>query len=225
MMISVHLPKTAGVSFRATLEKKFGAQLRLDYGDRPLHKGNFERNFSSIEAATKSHMMNFDEVACIHGHFLPIKYLLLRDQAATPFVTWMRHPVDRIVSHYEFWKRDYNGSTAGPLHKRVVMEGWSLKQFCLSEETRNLYDKLLWAFPIEYFDFIGIVEHYEEDHTYFVKNYLHVNTVTVRLNTAPSRDHLVELDRGFRQEVEAFHRADMRLYSTALAMRDKRMRG
>lgn len=225
MIISVHLPKTAGVSFRATLEKKFGVQLKPDYGDRPLHKGDFERNFSSIEDAAKIDMVKLDGVACIHGHFLPIKYLLLRDRAATTFVTWMRHPVDRIVSHYKFWKREYNASTAGPLHKRVIEEDWTLRQFCLSDEIRNLYDKFLWAFPIGYFDFIGVVEFYEEDHAYFVRNYLHVNTATERLNASPSRDHLVELDLGFRRDVEAFHGADMRLYAAALAMRDQRMSG
>lgn len=225
MMVSVHLPKTAGVSFRATLEKSFGARLQQDYGDRPLHKGSFERNLLSVEAATKLYTMNLDEVACVHGHFLPVKYLLLRDRTATTFVTWMRHPVDRVVSHYEFWKREYNATTAGPLHKRVITEGWSLTEFCLSEEIRNLYGKFLWAFPIEYFDFIGIVESYEDDHRFFVTNYLQTSTATERLNTAPSRDHIVELDRGFRKEVEAFHEADMRLYAIALAMREKRMSG
>lgn len=223
MMISVHLPKTAGVSFRATLEKNFGVRLSEDYGDMPLHKANFERNLLSIEAAVKTHMVNLDEVACIHGHFLPVKYLLLRDRVATTFVTWMRHPFDRLVSHYEYWRREYNERTAGPLHKRVIMEDWSLQKFCLSEEMRNLYDKFLWAFPIEYFDFIGIVEFYDEDHAFFVNNYLQANTATERLNAAPSRNHPMGLDRGFRQEVEIFHRADMRLYSTALAMRGKRM--
>jgi hypothetical protein len=225
MMVSVHLPKTAGTSFRATLEENFGTRLKKDYEDLPLHKGNYERNLASIEAATKSYMINLDDVACIHGHFLPVKYLLLRDRAAMIFVTWMRHPVDRVVSHYEFWKREYNESTAGPLHRKVVVEGWSLRDFCLSEEIRNLYDKFLWAFPIEYFNFIGIVEFYEIDHAYFVKNYLNVNTAAERRNAAPSRNHLAELDSGFRREIEAFHGADIKLYNTALAIRDKRVAG
>jgi hypothetical protein len=141
------------------------------------------------------------------------------------FVAWMRHPVDRVISHYEFWIREYNESTAGPLHKKVLMEGWSLREFCLNAEIRDIYDKFLWAFPIEYFDFIGIVEYYNEDHAHFVRNYLTVNTAAKQLNAAPPRNHLAELDSGFRREIEAFHRADMRLYNTALAIRDKRVRG
>lgn len=225
LMVSLHLPKTAGTSFRATLEDHFGAGLRSDYDDMPLHKGGAERNLASLEGAVSNFLGNFDGVACIHGHFLPMKYLLLRDRLNLEFVTWLRHPVDRLVSHYEFWKRQYDPATAGPLHRTVVTQDWSLERFCLSEELRDVYAQFLWAFPLEYFSFIGIVEHYEEDHAFFVEDRLGASVAPKRLNVAPQRERPAALDSGLRRDVEAFHAADMRLYETALAMRSRRLGG
>jgi hypothetical protein len=222
MMISVHLPKTAGTSFRATLEDHFGTGLRSDYDDIPLHKGVAERNLAGLEGAVSNFLKNFDDVACIHGHFLPLKYLLLRDRKPLQFVTWVRHPIDRLLSHYEFWMREYNASAAGPLHRSVVTEEWSLERFCLSEELRDVYSKFLWAFPLEYFDFIGIFEHYAEDHAYFVARHLNCSIPTKWLNAAPQRKRQQALDNGLRRDIEEFHAADMRLYEAAVSLRSRR---
>ncbi len=225
LMVSVHLPKTAGTSFRATLAEHFGTRLRSDYDDMPLHKRGAERNLASLEGAVANFLGRFDDVACIHGHFLPMKYLLLRDRTPLQFVTWMRDPVDRLVSHYEFWMRRYNPDTAGPLHRTVVTEAWTLERFCLSEELRDIYAKFLWAFPLEYFSFIGIVEHYDEDHAAFVADHLGGHAAPRRLNAAPQRERPAALDRGLRRDIEAFHVADMKLYDTAVAMRSRRRAG
>ena len=225
LMVSVHLPKTAGTSFRATLEDHFGPRLRSDYDDMPLHKGAAERNLAGLEGAVANFLGNFDGVGCIHGHFLPMKYLLLRDRLNTEFVTWLRHPVDRLVSHYDFWKRQYDPATAGPLHRTVVAQDWSLERFCLSEELRDVYATFLWAFPLEYFAFVGIVEHYAEDHAFFMAHHLGAAAPTKRLNAAPPRERPVALDSGLRRDIEAFHAADMRLYETALVLRGRRLAG
>lgn len=225
LMISVHLPKTAGTSFRATLEAHFGPLLRSDYDDMPLHKGGAERNLASLEGAVANFVGRFDDVACIHGHFLPMKYLLLRDRMPLRFVTWMRHPVDRLLSHYDFWRRGYDPATAGSLHRAVVTQEWSLERFCLSEALRDVYAKFLWGFPLDYFSFIGIVEHYEEDHAAFARDYLGATVPPSRLNAAPPRERQAALDVGLRRDIKAFHAADMLLYDTAVAMRSRRAGG
>ena len=38
--------------------------------------------------------------ACIHGHFLPLSYRHLARRADVRFVTWLREPIDRLLSHY-----------------------------------------------------------------------------------------------------------------------------
>ncbi len=103
---------------------------------------------------------------------MPVKYRLLGWRVPLQFVTWLREPVERLGSHYHYWKRHYNPENAGILHRRVVEEQWSLERFCLGPELQNTYCKFLWGMPLERFAFVGITEFYEEDLAYFSQNIL-----------------------------------------------------
>jgi hypothetical protein len=215
LIISVHLPKTAGTSFAAALDTRFRTRFLRDYSDFPINTPQPERNRAALQASLRNAESDFADVACIHGHFLPIKYLLLVHKREVKFVTWMRHPVERVLSHFYHWKRSY--SPRSPLHRRVVEEDWSIERFCLGSEVRNLYWQFLWGFPIHYFDFIGITEFYEDDLAYFSQHYLGAYMQAKRLNI---RNHSAyEIDRSFRNEIEAFHDRDMELYRNALEKR------
>ena len=54
LYISIHVPKTAGTSFRHYLESVFGEQLILDYRSKPLDEEYTERAIdnSNQDAAT-----------------------------------------------------------------------------------------------------------------------------------------------------------------------------
>jgi hypothetical protein len=156
MIISLHLPKTAGTSFAYALEQHFKTRFFKDYTDFPINTPRYERNRAALQASLSYTENDFIDIDCIHGHFLPIKYLLLANKHEIIFVTWMRNPVERVLSHYFYWKRSYDPKTSPSLHRQVIEEDWSLERFCLGPELRNLYDQFLWGFPIDYFDFIGI---------------------------------------------------------------------
>jgi hypothetical protein len=216
LLISVHLPKTAGTSFAAALDTHFRSRLLRDYSDFPINTPQPERNRAALQASLLNAASDFAGVECIHGHFLPIKYLLLVHKREVKFVTWMRHPVERVLSHFYHWKR-LDSQASAPLHRRVVEEDWSVERFCLGPELRNLYWQFLWGFPMHYFDFIGITESYEDDLAYFSQHYLGASVRAKRLNV---RNHSVyQIDRSFRNEIEAFHDRDMELYRNALEKR------
>jgi hypothetical protein len=77
MIISVHLPKTAGKSFEAALQTCFGSSLLEDYGSFPMNTPVYERDKAALEASLTNADADFSGVECIHGHFLPAKYLLM----------------------------------------------------------------------------------------------------------------------------------------------------
>ncbi len=160
---------------------------------------------------------------CIHGHFLPAKYLSIEDQFELQFVTWLRDPVDRLVSHYNFFRRSYDPATAGPLFRRIIEEDWSLEKFCFSNEYRNIYSKYLWHFPYERFDFVGLIEFYDEDLDFFAERFLGTKVKALKLNCAASSDEVgKKIDIGFRREVAGFHADDVTLYERALHDRERR---
>jgi hypothetical protein len=160
MLISLHLPKTAGSSFLASLEQHFGDGLLRDYADAPLNKSKTRRNVTALYRCLLNGFRPFRNVECIHGHYLPLKYMLCRK---TTLITWMRDPVERMVSHYHYCLRHYAGEQTPPLHKRIVEEEWSLERFCLAPELRNIYCQFTWGVPLTRFDFIGITEFYDSD--------------------------------------------------------------
>jgi hypothetical protein len=218
MIISVHLPKTAGSSFRISLESHFAERILLDYSDLPIHQSPLIRNGNSFQIALDNTNQPFEATDCIHGHFMPVKYRFIKAQEPIHYVTWLRHPVDRVISHYYFWKRRY-WPEAPALHRRLAEENWSLEKFCLSPEMKNLYHQFMWGFPVEKFGFIGITEHYTEDFSYFVQTYLHHELPELSENRNPVINNYSTVSDSFRREVEDFHRDDMNLYEFALNKR------
>jgi hypothetical protein len=223
LIVSLHMPKTAGNSLKVVLEEHFGDAMKNDYLDYPMNVAPSERHRQAVagclQAAEKS--VEYRDIRCIHGHFLPVKYLLLADMRPTVFVAWMRDPVERLVSHYHYWYDAYDPDSPDtrPLHRRVVEESWSLEKFCLSQEMRNLYSEFLWGFPLERFDFIGITERYEADLRSFSLGYLGSELEARVVNPRKAaRSVSDELGSGLRKRVEEWHAEDIDLYRRALAM-------
>ena len=167
MIISVHLPKTAGTSFGRSLKNHFGEQFFKDGSDYPFRTTAYNRNeevmINSVGIANK----DFGEIQCVHGHFLPAKYLLLDMKRELQFVTWMRDPIERLISHYFYWKRRFK---VGKSELPGLGEAATLEEFCLHPKFRNLYTQYFFAFHLESFEFIGITEFYNEDYRFFSKN-------------------------------------------------------
>ncbi len=227
MLISVHMPKTGGLSFRATLEAHYGDKFRHDYQDYPLASPPLERHRRALRQARETTLDDYVGVECIHGHFLPLKYLMLADQADCHFVTWLREPVERLVSHYDYWQSSYDpgSSLTSSLHRQVVEEQWTLEQFCLAPQLRNVYTEFLWAFPRQRLDFIGITEFFADDLRYFCNNFLGNNFAPQALNRRQqplSEAHRAALDGGLRLRIEEYHQLDMAMYEQALALRERR---
>lgn len=222
MLVSLHLPKTAGSSFRASLQEHFGEGLRLDYGDMPMNTPEKERNRAALRQGLRHILAPPRHVACVHGHFLPLKYRWCR---GARFLTWMRDPIERLASQFHYWKRNYGPHNVSILQTRLVEEDWSFERFCLGPEFHNLYRKYLWRFPVERFAFIGITEHYEEDLEYLGARLLGVPLANRSENRNPEQVSSYFEDPDLRRRVEEHHAEDVELYRRALEMRVRRMEG
>jgi hypothetical protein len=159
---------------------------------------------------------------CVHGHFLPIKYLLLSEKKEVRFITWMRNPVERMLSQYHYWKRSYDPKRSAPHHKKFIEENWSLERFCLGPEFRNIYTQYLWGFPLQNFEFIGIVEHYQEDFIFFSRNFLKTSLPSFQINASGAIGSKYTIEDNLRKKIETYHKKDMNLYQDCLLVRKKR---
>jgi len=94
----------------------------------------------------------------MHGHFLRDAF-----DSVVPrprFMTWVRHPVDRVVSNY------YHGLRSPDLRddccRRLHKEKLSLRAFAELDWMQNLATRYLAGKAIEAFDFVGIAERSDE---------------------------------------------------------------
>lgn len=231
MLISLHLPKTAGTRFRSLLESHFAGRLLADYADAPLHETVAARRLQALRAGGGLLVQprRLQHVDAVHGHFLAIKYSLWRGGRSWRRVTWLRDPVERLASHYHYWRRSYEPDQSGPLHRRMMEEGWSLERFCLGPELRNIYGQFLWGVPLGRFDFVGITEHFDDDIDDFARLILGASSLaaitpdSIAVNANPAAPvHYVE-DASFRARIEQHHAADMALYRAACEQRNRRL--
>ncbi len=88
---------------------------------------------------------------------------------------------------------------------------------------RNLYSQFLYAFPLEYFSFIGITELYNDDFAFFASHFMASSLAPERLNVGtaiPSH----QISESLRDEIAQYHARDLDLYRRALEKRHNEMR-
>lgn len=238
MIISVHVPKTAGTSFKQVLDIKFKNKILLDYDSSLSHLTIEEKRKTLISSSKKFNYIkrkhyHLTGVECIHGHFWPIKYVRFKKEKNVKFVTWLRDPIERIISHYYFWKRNPQVDPTNRIKRQMISEDWSLEKFCLSNELKNFYNKWFWKFPIENFDFIGITEYFEEDLDFFNSKYLgrlHLffenNSFYPNTNTNPQKDDNYSslIAKSLLLSFRDFHSKDYEIYNQALKIRKDRIK-
>ena len=220
MIISTHLPKTAGASFGTALKGYFGEKLKFDYGDQPLNdlplvtRGKLTHTYNKPEENIN------EKLDCVHGHFLPKKYFDLLGNKAN-YVTWLRDPLSRLLSQYLYLKKIYNPHFATEFHRTLIEEDWSFYKFCMCNEYQNIYSQFTYKFPLESFDFVGITENYSEDLKYFSEKFLEGELVELKENTSQNSKE-VKLTKTKLAKVRSFQKNDIDLYNSALKQRNAR---
>jgi len=120
----------------------------------------------------------------IHGHFLADSFddLLPNRQ----LLTWVRHPVERLVSNYYHFLRapDMRDDCCRELHERRL----SLREFAELDWMRNLATRYMANKPVDDFQFVGITEQFQRSIQVFCSTYGFRNVMVFpRENTNPDR--------------------------------------
>ena len=174
-LISLHMPKTAGKSFRKVLDAIFNGRIQEDYGseysfieDEP--PGALEqcyRAYYSVRRRAKNLIVGSRRPECIHGHFGARRHRDSYPLASTS--VWLRNPVDRLVSHYEFWKRQPDRGSV--ICNRTLNKSVTFEQFALTKSMQNYQFKMLQGLALEDFSFVGVQENYSVDVVRFLEQF------------------------------------------------------
>ena len=146
-MLFVHIPKTAGTSFRVSFENNY--KTYNDYGSSSkftsseIHSNIYEGNdFGAFKNIVKQ-----DEFSWIAGHVQLAKYIDF--VPSTHIITFVRDPIEQLLSHYNHYVK----------HHGFVGE---LEVFLNKPFAKNLQSKCLAFMPLGLIGFVGVTEFYDE---------------------------------------------------------------
>ncbi|MBT42258.1 MAG: hypothetical protein CMF12_07000 [Idiomarina sp.] len=148
-LLFVHIPKTAGTSFRTSLEEVLGPKKIIkDYADHsPVTSESIIEMVYKEKDLAKFYRFFPKTEHVLSGHFWLNKYQRMFD--APQLTTFVRNPVDRVISEFHHFKRhqNYQGSLYAFLDKR---------------RNQNLMSRFLAGIPWQAFGFMGVSERYNE---------------------------------------------------------------
>jgi hypothetical protein len=145
-VVSIHFPKAAGSSLHVQLIKLLGDRVVLDYTHDPLTSNGFETAEFPIGKTI------------VHGHFRARRYV----SENAYWMTFLRHPVDNLISIYFYWKSLPEPGHA--LHARFLREQPSILEFAMYPGiTRLMCETYFGDFDMSRFNFVGFYENREAD--------------------------------------------------------------
>lgn len=154
MLISVHIPKCAGTSFRHVLQALYGDKLWPNYG------AIFTRN-QAQPGLVPAHTV------CVHGHFLADAFDDLDPRRH--LLTWVRHPVERVVSNYYHFLR--SPDMRDDCCRHLFEERLSLRQFAELDWMRNEATRYLAGKSPDAFAFVGVAENFTASLAVFARTF------------------------------------------------------
>ena len=198
-IISVHIPKTGGVTFRNYIGAVFPDNVYFDYPEEELPGGK-----------------TYSEMYIIHGHFRVSKYSA--DFPSAKYISWVRDPSQIPISLYYYYLREPDFDS--PLCRMLYYYDLSLEQFIRLKKDWNIISYFFEDKPIKDFVFIGIVEKYDESIQLFNEMF-DVNSVVpvVRGNTNTTRaSSKYEVSDNLKKYIAATTSEDQKIYDQAVEL-------
>jgi hypothetical protein len=198
--LSIHIPKTAGVSIRNILKEHYGP--------------GFVQHYWQITDAWGQTLEKVpSDAICVHGHYQADQLTGIFPEAA--LITWVRDPVERVVSSYFHRLRDpdWRHPVCHELHSRKL----SVTEYAALPLVRNEITHFFGSRRPEDFFFIGIVEEFDQSLARMAA-LLDIPAARSRwdnVNPEKQKDHY-ELAPAVRQEIQQLNEQDLRLYEACL---------
>lgn len=161
-LVSLHIPKTAGTSFRNILNLNYGAKSVAQFDIIVENDTVYYQLFGN----RMDEPLVPEDTRVLHGHFEYYRLIDLCPSLSTvPTITWLRHPVKRVISNYTYLNAIFESliaddSLALSLYPRLKN---NLLEFASREYEQNRMTKFCKGLDIQKAFFVGIVENYEKD--------------------------------------------------------------
>lgn len=230
MLLSIHISKTAGNSFREALMDAYGADRVLrDYGDwsgfdEPFANKRRAERWAAMRARRDELMEKYD---VIHGSFVADKYMGLFPQSE--YIAFFREPAQQTVSHWRWQAALTDRKSDVNQEEHMEVRYWRELQPTVEEHLkwpfyRDHQSQFMGSLPVEELAFVGIYEEYAKSLELFKAIFgkdlgtPHYAKVTKREGGA------FEITPEIRRLVNKYREADVELYAKARELFDRQCR-
>lgn len=227
VLIFVHIPRTAGTTLHTVIDRQFPADTVFN-----ILGGDVRKSITEFKSLPEEERQG---IRCLKGHMAFGLHEYLPRPAV--YVTMLRNPVDRVISHY-YHVLETPGNI---LHHEIVSKNMSLRDYVSRAVTPQLTngqtrlisgveraDSITGSDPVsaeiferalsnlrDRFDILGICERFNESLILFKRHLGWRNTLYVRRNVARGRPSLEEVPRETIEIIEDQNEFDLELYDFA----------
>jgi len=199
--VFVHIPKTAGTSFRAAfLAASSADKIVYDYNLNAVETSDIikELCYNAQDLWFLQEQLSKNKIELLAGHFDVQNYL--SSFGAENMATFVREPISRVISEYKHFVRNY-GFDKG------------FESFYRQAAFINKQSKALGSTPLSALGFIGITEQYPKSLEVF--NCIYNKKIKeLKLNLAVDQEAVeFELSEAQKQEITELNRVDVNLYN------------
>lgn len=215
-LLSIHIAKTGGRSFYEILKNEYGPQLdprtrRIDYFPGKDYSKPLEDRIP-------------DGISVMHGHLHYAHIANIHRLQKAKVITWMRDPVDRVISNYYYMIGMVQAR--GDKHPHYRKRGHTLLEYA-NDSIPNKMAVCLEGISLDKLFFIGFQETFGEDVEKLAKLLDWKNPVPdVRLNTGLDFDSyrtaptpLESVTGEMKEQIAILNREDIRLYEEARSLK------
>jgi hypothetical protein len=207
-IISVHIPKTGGYTFKHLLLDQLDDVIFL--AGKPLFSRYLNKEPMFFDLNTISNRV-------VHGHFSDMQLLNIKNN--DKIITWLRNPVDRVISHYYYWKSRPNVNMH-PIEEQIKFNNLSLLEFCKIPSMQNVQSYFIQ--DINRINFFGITEFYQES-IQLLKKTLDID-IEYNMGKIKNVGKKEFISDEIREIIYQNNLKDIKLYNEALMLFDEKLR-